>query len=127
MSRSQNLLKALLWGVPRNRKKTNSKVYRLYELETGILKICTAIELLQKTLCKKELHIVRQELLSTVQNSPPVGNYAKRIESLEYELDQTTLCLESIKSDSERLKLLRLYIINLRYGNLLRGGMPMRK
>ncbi len=76
MSRSQNLLKALLWGVPRNHQKLNPKVYRLYELESGILKICTAIELLQKTFCKEELNVVRQELLSTVQNSPPVDNYA---------------------------------------------------
>jgi len=60
MSRSQNLLKVLLWGVPRNHQKLNSKVYNLYELESRILKFCTAIELLQKTLCKEELNVVHQ-------------------------------------------------------------------
>jgi hypothetical protein len=134
MSRSQNLLKTLLWGVPRNHQKQNPKVCRLYELESGILKICTAIELLQKTLCKEGLDVVRQELLSTVQNSPPVDNYANRIESLERELDQTVTSLESINSNSKRLKLLRLYITSLRYGSFTSssaihkpGELPMRK
>jgi hypothetical protein len=134
MSRSQNLFKALLWGVPRNHQKLNSKVYRLYELESGILKICTAIELLQKTICIEELEVVRQGLLSPVQNCPPVDNYAKRIESLEYELDQAAIYLESIESNSKRLKLLRLYLTSLRYDSLTSsstihkpGGLPMRK
>lgn len=117
MSRISNLLRAFLWETP-HCEITDEK-QRIEKLESGIMKFCGGLKLLDGAFQSEELVQLRVELFNMVQNAPVPEDPAAYIEYLESKIDQATTCLESTKPDihSERLRTLRMYLIALRRGD----------
>jgi hypothetical protein len=125
MSKSLNLLRALLWEAPHSYEKSinlnaTEKEKRLYELEVGILKFCSGLELLQNAFQCEKLTNLRNELFKLVQNLPPTERTASHIKFLESKIEYTIACLKGTKSKirSQQLKELRLYLTVLRQGDI---------
>lgn len=124
MSKSLNLLRALLWEAPQNYDKNinlnaTGEEQRLYELQVGILKFCSGLELLQNAFECEKLSSLRSELFKLVQNLSPKEKPASHIEFMETKIDRTIGCLKETKAEvrSPQLKELRLYLTVLRRGD----------
>lgn len=117
MSRKLNLLRSFLWETPHS-GPTDEK-QRIKDLESGIIKFCGGLKLLDSAFQSEEIIQLRLELFSLVKNAPEPKDPAAYIAYLESRVDQATDCLEKTKSDvhSERLRTLRLYLIALRRGD----------
>jgi hypothetical protein len=67
MPRTHDLLVALLWRTPYSHEKAAPEERRIYELETGILKCCAGIELLQNAFGEEELDASRKEIFKHIR------------------------------------------------------------
>ncbi len=117
MFRSQKLLQEIRWEIKHNREKIDFKKQRLYELQAGILKFCIVIELFQHAWESKELDVLCQNLFAHVMNTLGKNNFVSQIEVLEPEIDKAIICLRDNKISSKKLRLFRVYLEKLRYGD----------